>query len=283
MIHRCEEHEISSLGASVEVGDQGNLVPELLQPENIGTTTQVEPTVGEHDQGNQMPGLPTQEEPRSKEPEVPTGAISQQVEVDEVKGSEVRTEEDDKECKVCHHFLSSNAYRHSHLTRYHKKLLKLCKLCKRWFMFPWDFNGHLDSLHRKCDKCQLYMKDDEQLRDHMEIKHPTAMSRQVEVKSQVTQDPVTQDTSRQDHQVKCKYCDRHFASVTECNMHVNIRHKKVACPKCEKHFVKQADCDNHFRDVHKFVCSLKGCSVFKCNELELHEHMRYEHESVFVF
>ena len=66
-------------------------------------------------------------------------------------------------------------------------------------------------------------------------------------------------------------------------MHVNRRHKKVACPKCEKHFVKQADCDNHFRDVHKFVCSLKGCSVFKYNELELHKHMRHHHQPEYVF
>ena len=52
---------------------------------------------------------------------------------------------------------------------------------------------------------------------------------------------------------------------------------------CEKHFVKQADCDNHFRDVHKFVCSIAGCSVFKYNEIELHEHMRYDHWSKMVF
>ena len=75
----------------------------------------------------------------------------------------------------------------------------------------------------------------------------------------------------------------HFSSVAECNMHVKRRHKKVACPKCEKHFVKQADCDNHFRDVHKFACSLKGCSVFKYNELELHEHMRQHHQPEYVF
>ena len=60
-------------------------------------------------------------------------------------------------------------------------------------------------------------------------------------------------------------------------MHVNRRHKKVRCPQCEKHFVKQADCDNHVRDVHKLSCSISGCSVFKYNESELHEHLRYDH------
>ena len=62
-------------------------------------------------------------------------------------------------------------------------------------------------------------------------------------------------------------------------MHVNRRHKKIACPECEKCFVKQADCDNHFRDVHKFVCRVKRCSVYKYNDIELHEHMRYDHWS----
>ena len=230
-----------------------------------------------------MPGPPTQEEPKSREPMVPTGGTGLQVEVDEVKGSEVQTEEHYRECKASQHFFSSNPYRHSHTIRYHKKLLKLCSMCNRRFMFPWDFNNHLDSLHRKCDEYQLYLSDDKQFWKHRELEHPTVTDTQVEAEPQVTLDPVTLDTSCQDRQVKCKYCDRHFSSVAECNMHINRRHKKVACPKCEKRFVKQADCDNHFRDVHKFACSLKGCSVSKYNELELHKHMRLHHQPNFVF
>ena len=92
----------------------------------------------------------------------------------------------------------------------------------------------------------------------MELKHPTFTVEPVKTEEQVTRDSVILDTSHQDHQVKCKYCDRHFGTVAEYNMHVNRRHKKVKCPECEKHFVKQADCDNHFRDVHKFVCSSEG-------------------------
>ena len=65
-------------------------------------------------------------------------------------------------------------------------------------------------------------------------------------------------------------------------MHVNRRHKKVKCPQCEKHFVKQADCENHVWDMHKFVCSISGCSVFKYNKIELHEHLRYDHRSKMV-
>ena len=47
-----------------------------------------------------------------------------QVEVDRVKGSEVRTEEYDRECEACNHFFSSNMYRCSHVTRCHKALLR---------------------------------------------------------------------------------------------------------------------------------------------------------------
>ena len=66
-------------------------------------------------------------------------------------------------------------------------------------------------------------------------------------------------------------------------MQVNRRYKRVKCPQCEKRFIKQTDCDNHFRDVHKFVCSISGCSVFKYNEIELHEHLRYDHRPRMVF
>ena len=83
--------------------------------------------------------------------------------------------------------------------------------------------------------------------------------------------------------MKCKYCDRHFRNTAKCNIHINRRYKKVNCPKCEKHFVKQEDCENHFRDVHKITCHITGCSVFKYNETELHEHMRDDHRSKMVF
>ena len=117
----------------------------------------------------------------------------------------------------------------------------------------------------------------------MELEHHMVTDEQVETKAQVTMDSVTLDASHQDHQVKCKHCNIYFGSIAECNMHVNRRHKKVKCFECEKRFVKQADCDNHFRDVHKFVCSIIGYSVFKYNEIELHEHMRYDHWSKMIF
>ena len=52
--HRLAEHKISSLGASVEVGDQGDQALEPLEPENIGAAQQMEPTREEHDQGDQV-------------------------------------------------------------------------------------------------------------------------------------------------------------------------------------------------------------------------------------
>ena len=257
------------MGTSVEVGDQSDQVPAPQQQEPVGATKQVEPTPEVRNLSNQVLELLAQKEPQTKKTEVPPGGKRHQVELDEVKGSEVQTEEHNKECEACHHFFSSNPYRCSHIIRYHKKLLKLCALCKRRFMFPWDFNSHLDSLHRKCEECQLYLNDDDEFWEHREIEHITSMDTQAQAEPQVSPDSATLDTSHQDRQVKCKYCDRHFASITKCNMHINRRHKKVACPKCKKCFVKQVNCDNHFRDVHKFACTLCG-EVFGTNT-DLHK------------
>ena len=87
--HRLAEHEISSLGTSVDVGNQGDHLPELQGPGDIGTPQQ-EPSREKGDQGDQPPKLPTPlKEPSSKEPKVPAGSKDPQVEVDEVKASEV--------------------------------------------------------------------------------------------------------------------------------------------------------------------------------------------------
>ena len=73
----------------MEVGNQGDQLPELPGPGNIGAPQQ-EPTREKHDQGDQLPKLPTPlKEPSSKEPKVLAGSKDPQVEVDEVKGSEV--------------------------------------------------------------------------------------------------------------------------------------------------------------------------------------------------
>ena len=253
--HRLTEHEISSLGTLVDVSDQGNQPPEPPEPGDIGT-----PQEGlsreKGDQSNQLSKPPTPlKEPSSKEPKVPAGSKDPQVEVDEVKGLEVQTGEYDRECEACNHFFSSNMYRHSHVTRYHKALLRRCKMCRRLFMFPWDFDRHLDLLHSKCKVCQQYLVNEEMLLDHMDLEHPTVTPEPVVMESQVTEDPATLEADRQDCQVMCKYCDRHFKNIAKHNMHVNRRHKKVMCPQCKKRFVKQEDCDNHVRDTHKFACT----------------------------
>ena len=66
--HRLTEHEISSLGTSVDVGNQGDQPPELPEPGDIGT-----PQEGlsreKGDQSDQPSKLPTPlKEPSSKEP-----------------------------------------------------------------------------------------------------------------------------------------------------------------------------------------------------------------------
>ena len=87
--------------------------------------------------------------------------------------------------------------------------------------------------------CQQYLVNKEMLLDHMDLKHPTVTPEPVVTESQVTEHSETMEADHQDCQVKCKYCDRHFKNVAECNMHIDRRHKKVRCQQCEKRFVKQ--------------------------------------------
>ena len=84
--HRLAEHEISSLGTSVDVGDQGNQLPALPKPGDVGIPLQ-EPSSEKGDQGDQPLKLPTPlKEPSSKEPKMLAGSKDPQVEVNEVKG-----------------------------------------------------------------------------------------------------------------------------------------------------------------------------------------------------
>ena len=87
--HRLAEHEISSLGTSVGVGDQGDQPPEPLGLGDIGTPQQ-EPSREKDNQGDQLPKPPMSlKEPSPKESKVLAGSKDPQVEVDEVNGLEV--------------------------------------------------------------------------------------------------------------------------------------------------------------------------------------------------
>ena len=87
--HRLSKHEISSLGTSVNVVDQGDQLPALPKPGDIGIPQQ-EPSREKGNQGDQLPKLPTPlKEPSSKEPKMPAGSKDPEAEVDEVKGLEI--------------------------------------------------------------------------------------------------------------------------------------------------------------------------------------------------
>ena len=71
------------------MGDQGNQPPEPPEPGDVGTPQQ-ELSREKGDQSDPLPKPPTPlKEPSQKEPKVLTGSKDPQVEVDEVKGSEV--------------------------------------------------------------------------------------------------------------------------------------------------------------------------------------------------
>ena len=81
--HRWVEHEISSLGATVAMGEQGDQMLEPPQPENVGAAKLVEPAPEECDQDDQMLEPPQPENVGATTPMEPTPQEGK------VKGSEV--------------------------------------------------------------------------------------------------------------------------------------------------------------------------------------------------
>ena len=76
------EHEISSLGTSVDVGDQGDQPPTVPEPGDVEIPLQ-ELSREKGDKGDQPPKPPTPlKEPSSKESKVLAGSKDPQVEVD---------------------------------------------------------------------------------------------------------------------------------------------------------------------------------------------------------
>ena len=75
--HRLTKHEISSLGTSVDVGDQSNQPPELPEPGDTGTPQQGPSR--DDDQSDQPPKPPAPlMESSLKEPKVPAGSTDPQ-------------------------------------------------------------------------------------------------------------------------------------------------------------------------------------------------------------
>ena len=66
------EHQISSLGASVTVGDQSDQMLEPPQPENVGATKLVDATPEEHNQGDQSLEPPQSQDVGVVKPVEPT-------------------------------------------------------------------------------------------------------------------------------------------------------------------------------------------------------------------
>ena len=74
--------------------------------------------------------------------------------------------------------------------------------------------------------------------DHMDLEHPTVAVEPVVTEEQVTRDLAALETDRQDRQVKCKYCDRYFRNVAECNMHCKQKAQEGQVSPVQKAFCK---------------------------------------------
>ena len=142
----------------------------------------------------------------------------------------------------------------------HKDRIIRCRICNKEFKTITRLRVHTKTHVNQCPFCSKNFLNPQALQDHVKENHgadPGAVGRQCSL---------------------CEFTCNSISELAEHNQSVHQRRNFVK--KC---FVKQADCDNHVRDVHKFVCRISGCSVFKYNEIELHEHLRYDHRPKMVF
>ena len=197
--HRLAEHEISSLGTSVDAGDQGNWPPAAPEPGDIRIPPQ-EPSREKGNQGDQPPKPPTPpKEPSSKEPKVPA-ELHQHHEVYHGRVKLAEMQGGKFPCPRCsREFLSeSMLVNHSrdHIENVYgcnespwhfntvAGLIKhfqdtqddrhfACTTCREVFASNPDLCKHTQSHHVKiCHLCCRIFVSDDKLFDHMKETHP---------------------------------------------------------------------------------------------------------------
>ena len=239
-------------------GDQNEPLPQTPQPPPAAT-------------GAPTPGTPEEEK--------------------EKKGQREASEKYKVVCEACNRYFQDAYTRSGHINAYHKEILKICGFCKSGFMYPWDYNKHLDATHVWCDDCHKFVKDRATFSKHFrevhgeeenpppqqqapqplsadtgmvlatettstESRQSTGLGTATEVASAESRQSTglgtaTQVTSAEDRRFNCAHCPTGFPTRTELVSHINQNHRTIKCQDCDKMFVLAADLDNHWRDVHE--------------------------------
>ena len=282
-----------------EPGDQAETAPK--DTGKVEDTAQQEQVTGDPDE---LPDL-VLDEPRIQPPQPPSAAAGAPTPGTPEKEKKMRGHKEPSEkykvvCEACNRYFQDAFTRSGHINTYHKEITRQCGFCKSSFLYPWDYNKHLDSTHVWCDNCHKCVKDRASFSKHFREFHGAQQEKKDPPPQQQTPQPqsttgssagtgtgtATQATSAENRQFGCVHCSASFGYRTELTSHVNEKHWTFKCQDCDKMFVLAADRDNHRRDVHthpRHSCDVPQCKVFKINSDELHQHKRNAHWDVFRF
>ena len=156
--HMEKSHPIA--GKDDNPGDQAEAAPKDTGED----TTQQEQVTG--DQSEPPPQTP-------QPPPAATGAPTPGTpeEEKEKKGQREASEKYKVVCEACNRYFQDAYTRSGHINAYHKEILKMCGFCKSGFMYPWDYNKHLDATHVWCDDCHKFVKDRASFNKHFREVH----------------------------------------------------------------------------------------------------------------
>ena len=250
------------------------------------------------------------DEPRIQPPQPPSAAAGAPTpgtpeKEKEKKGHKEASEKYKVVCEACNRYFQDAYTRSGHINTYHKEIIRQCGFCKSGFLYPRDYDKHLDATHVWCDDCHKFVKDRATFNKHYRKFHDRQQEKEDPQQQQPTPQPqstgasagastgismgtgtATQATSAEIRQFSCVHCSSRFSTRTELVSHVNQKHRTIKCQDCDKMFVLAADRDNHRRDVHthpRHSCDAPQCKVFKINIDELQQHKRDAHWDVFRF
>ena len=193
------------------------------------------------------------DEPRIQPPQPPSAAAGAPTpgtpeKEKEKKGHKEASEKYKVVCEACNRYFQDAYTRSGHINTYHKEIIRQCGFCKSGFLYPWDYDKHLDATHVWCDDCHKFVKDRATFNKHY---------RKFRDRQQEKEDPQQQQPTPQPQSTGAS------AGASTA-----------------------ADHDNHRRDVHthpRHSCDTPQCKVFKINSDELHQHKRDAHWDVFRF
>ena len=72
---------------------------------------------------------------------------------------------------------------------YHKEIIRQCGFCKSSFLYPWDYDKHLDATHVWCDDCHKFVKDRATFNKHYRKFHDRQQEKEDPQQQQPTPQP----------------------------------------------------------------------------------------------